>query len=189
MKLAVRNFSLLLIITFAGVANAQNASAKKDLPNLYQVSSTLTRGGQPTEAGILELKRIGIKTIINLRSANGRSKKEKAWAEAAGLKFINVPLSNWFEPKDTQIDKIIVLIDDPANHPVFVHCKRGADRTGTVVAVYRISHEGWNAKRANDEAEKFGLGWWQFWMKDYVNDYYRDMKAGTPKPEDPSRPK
>ena len=179
MKRGFRYFSAFVIAAIAAIsfAQAQKQEENKELSNLYKVNENLYRGGQPTEAGILDLKKIGVKTIINLRSADGRAKKEKAWAEAAGLKFINVPLSNWFGPKDTQIDKIIALIDDPANQPVFVHCKRGADRTGTAVAVYRIRHDGWNAEQANAEAEKFGFGWWQVWMKDYIKDYYRDFQG------------
>jgi tyrosine-protein phosphatase SIW14 len=180
MKLSTWRASLILIIafTFAGITGAQT----KALPNLYKVNANLYRGGQPTEAGIAELKQMGIKTIIDLRGDDDRANKEDAWAQAAGLKFINVPMNNWLEPKDRQMDKALAAIDDPANQPVFVHCKRGADRTGTVIAVYRISHEGWNAKRANDEAEKFGFGWWQFWMRDYIEDYFRDFetKGQTP---------
>lgn len=35
-----------------------------------------------------------------------------------------------------------------------------------------ISHDDWTAKQAIDEAKKFNFGWWQFWMKDYINGYY-----------------
>lgn len=191
MKFLTRQFSLLFIIglVFAGFTGAQDTFEKKDLPNLYKINANFYRGGQPTETGVAQLKQTGIKTIIDLRSGDQQAKREEGWATAAGIRFINVPMSNWFGPKDIQVDKIIALIDDPANQPVFVHCKRGADRTGTVVAVYRISREGWNAEKANEEAEKFGFGWWQFWMKDYINDYYRDLKAKTSKPQEPSIPK
>lgn len=153
-----------------------HANAAKDLPNLYKVNDHLYRGGQPTEAGIQELKRMGVKTIINLRDADDRERKEEGWAKAAGIHFINVPESNWFKPKNENIDAIIKLIDTSENQPVFVHCKRGSDRTGTVIAVYRITHDGWTDKQANEEAKKFGFGWWQVWMKDFINDYYRDYK-------------
>ncbi|MGH7784650.1 MAG: fused DSP-PTPase phosphatase/NAD kinase-like protein, partial [Candidatus Binatia bacterium] len=105
---------------------------------------------------------------------DGRAKREEKWASAAGLRFINIPLSNWFGPKDRSTDSIIKQISLAENQPVFVHCQRGADRTGTVIAIYRITHDSWTAKQANDEAEKFGFGWWQIWMKGYINDYYRD---------------
>lgn len=166
---AVLIFALLLL-------TVGHANAVKDLPNLYKVNGHLYRGGQPTEAGIAELKRLGVKTIIDLRDADDQARKEEGWAKAAGIRFINVPESNWFKPKTDNIDAIIRQIDTPENQPVFIHCQRGSDRTGTVVAIYRITHEGWTGKQANDEAKKFGFGFWQIWMKDYINDYYRDYR-------------
>jgi protein tyrosine/serine phosphatase len=92
------------------------------------------------------------------------------------MKFFNPHLSNWFAPKTSDIEKVLEIIQNPENQPVFIHCKRGADRTGTVVAVYRMKYENWTDKQANKEAKEFGLGWWQIWMKDYIHDYYRDLK-------------
>lgn len=173
-------FSIFLAVVFANLADAQN-SAHKDLRNLSQVNPNLYRGAQPTEAGVRELAGMGVKTIINLRGEDKHSLREKEWAQKAGIKFINVDLSNWFKPNKKDIEEIIKYIDAPQNQPVFVHCKRGADRTGTIIAVYRITHDGWTARAANEEAKKFGFGWWQFWMKDYINDYYRDFKDGNPR--------
>jgi tyrosine-protein phosphatase SIW14 len=181
---------LTLILCISIAVNAQVALPAsrtpnvKDVPNLYKVNSNLYRGGQPTEAGLRQLKKLGIKTIIDLRDDDGRAKREENSAKAAGLRFINIPLSNIFGPKDEKILAILNEIARSENYPVFIHCKRGADRTGTVIAVYRISHDGWTGEKANAEAKKFGFGWWQFWMKDYINDYYRDFKIKTPKPHE-----
>ncbi len=172
----LRRFTILVFVIFAlwNVENAQTAVRSKDLPNLYKINEKLYRGGQPTEAGIAELKKMGIKTVIDLRDDDDRAKKEGTWVHTAGLRFVNVPLSNWRGPKEGSVEDIIKQLDLPGNQPVFIHCKRGADRTGTVIAVYRMTHDGWTADRANEEAEKFGFGWWQFGMKHYINDYYRD---------------
>ena len=164
----------LAILALLNLADAQVAAQSKNLPNLYKVNENLYRGGQPTEAGIKELKRMGVKTVIDLRDDDDRARREEKLVTAAGLRFINIPLSNWFGPKTTDIDAILKQIDLAENQPVFVHCKRGSDRTGTVIAVYRMTHDGWDAKRAGDEAEHFGIGWWQFGMRDFINDYYRD---------------
>ena len=155
---------------------AGDPTGAEDLPNFHKINDHLYRGGQPKAAGFAELKQMGVATVIDLRGAGKNSSKEKAVAEAAGLRFINVPLDNWGRPGNKDIDGIITLINDPANHPVFVHCNRGSDRTGTVIAVYRITHDGWSGKQASDEAHEFGLGWWQVWMKDYIEDYYRDHR-------------
>ena len=168
---------LLLALVVGQTSRGQTKTVDKDLPNFAQVNGNLYRGAQPTEAGIKKLAAMGVKTVIDLRGADERAKKEEAWAQNAGIKFINIPLDNWNRPKDSRIAEIEKLLDATENQPVFVHCRRGADRTGTVIAVYRITHDGWDARRANEEAESFGFGWWQFQMKDYINDYYRVYKA------------
>ncbi len=151
-------------------------SKKEDLPNFHKINENFYRGGQPTAEGIKRLARLGVKTVINFRDPDGKVRREKQVTEENGMRFFNPHLSNWFKPKDSEIEKIIEIIQDPANQPVFIHCKRGADRTGTVVAVYRMKFEGWTDREANKEAKEFGLGWWQVWMKDYIHDYYRDLK-------------
>ncbi len=176
MKSSIRYFLLLFIIAFANFTYAQKAVENKDLPNFSQVNANFYRGAQPSEAGVKELAKMGVKTIIDLRGEDKSSEKEKLWAKNAGVKFIGVNLSNWFKPKTEDIERIVKEINAAENQPVFVHCKRGADRTGTIVAVYRITHDDWTAKQAISEAKKFDFGWWQFWMKDYINDYYRDFK-------------
>lgn len=151
--------------------------ADEDLPNFHRINENLYRGGQPTAEGIKKLADLGIKTIINFRDARENVLREKQHAEANGLRFINLHLSNWFASRDEEIHAIIEVIRNPAHHPVFIHCKRGADRTGTVVAVYRMLVDGWTDKEANHEAKKHGIGWWQVWMKDYIKAYYKRMTA------------
>lgn len=174
MKTAVIYLPLLIILLLAGSAVAQNCAPTKDLPNFGCVNSMIYRGAQPTGEGIKELAQRGIKTIINLRNADEKAQIEQNQAQNAGIKFINIPLNNWLSPKDSDINRIMELLNSPENQPVFVHCKKGADRTGTVIAVYRITHDGWTAEQAKKEAKTFRFGWWQFWMKDYIEDYYRD---------------
>ncbi len=168
------NYSIFLLIVALSFFSTGHAYIAKDLPNLYKINDHLYRGGQPTEAGVQQLKQFGVKTIIDLRDHDDLSKREEAWAKAAGIRFINYPESGWFKPDRSRVDAIIREIDSPENQPVFIHCKRGADRTGTMIAVYRISHEGWTADKAIAEAKQFAMGWWQFWMKDYIKDYYRE---------------
>lgn len=155
-------------------AAAQNCPASSDLPNLGCVNSNLYRGAQPTQKGIEELARRGVKTIISLRNDDENADLEKTQVRNAGMTYLNVPLENWRGPQDEKIAELMSLLNASENQPVFIHCKRGADRTGTVIAVYRISHDDWTAKQANEEAKSFKFGWWQVWMKDYINDYYRD---------------
>jgi protein tyrosine/serine phosphatase len=96
------------------------------------------------------------------------------------MTIINFPLGNWSRPDAKEIDAIVAAIGSTADQPVFVHCKRGSDRTGTVIAVYRMTHDRWTPTQASDEAKQFGLGWWQTGMRNFIDDYYRDHILSFP---------
>jgi protein tyrosine/serine phosphatase len=96
-------------------------------------------------------------------------------------------MSGLGRPDPKQISRAMAIIDDKENWPVFVHCKRGSDRTGTIVALYRISHDHWSADRAVSEAKRHGLSLFAFRMKDYISDQYRDNLITASKAEQASR--
>ena len=185
MKLQSRHaaFFFLVSIFVGSFADAQTNVNKKDLPNFAKVNELIYRGGQPDERGFAELSKIGVKTVINLRGNDDKAKREDIWATKNGMKFINVSLGNWLKPKDEDIEKSRRgFSNQTENQPVFIHCKRGSDRTGTVIAVYRMTHDRWTAKQAINEAKSFGFGWWQVWMKDYINDYYDKLEKRKTNP-------
>ena len=168
----------LVAITFfvmcsVSVAVSQSEFTYEELPNFHQVNDQLYRGGQPKVGGIERLGQVGIKTIINLRSGGERSRLEEKEARAAGLNYFNVPFHWLRRPSEEQIALVLSLINAAENQPVFVHCKQGADRTGVVIAIYRIDHDGWSSERAKAEAVRYGLKPWQMGMKDFIGDYYR----------------
>jgi protein tyrosine/serine phosphatase len=163
------------------VTLAQDEIKYKELPNFHKVSATVYRGGQPKEGGFQRLAALGIKTVLNLRDADERARDEEKEARAAGLRSFNVPLEGLSRPSDAEIEHALVIINAPENQPVFVHCKRGSDRTGTVIAIYRISHDGWTSEQAKAEAKRYGLGFWEVGMKDYIRDYYERRSAGKAK--------
>ena len=70
-------------------------------------------------------------------------------------------------------------IDDASAGPVFVHCRRGADRTGTVVACYRIAHDGWDNQKALQEAKGFGMSWTEVAMHHYVMRYQPQVNTAA----------
>jgi protein tyrosine phosphatase (PTP) superfamily phosphohydrolase (DUF442 family) len=143
------------------------------------VSERLYRGGQPRAGGVGRLRELGINTIINLRGVNERTRAEEAEAHALGLNYFNVALPNWGRPQDARVARIFEIIIAPENGRVFVHCKDGVDRTGMIVAIYRMSKQGWNKKDALAEAERNGMRRTQFWMRDYAEDYgERVVKLG-----------
>lgn len=100
---------------------------------------------------------MGVKTVLSLRCGKRGSTIEKSATEQAGMRYENIPLSYWKVPTEATIDRFLELMDDPKNHPVFVHCFHGADRTGLLVATYRISRQGWTFQESYDEMKRCGF--------------------------------
>lgn len=163
----------LTLALLVSLAAAQSEPRYKELPNFHRVSERLYRGAQPTAGGIKRLAELGIKTIINLRGEDDTAHAEQREAEAAGLHYYSIAMPGLSRPSDAQVARVMALVDAQENGPVFVHCKRGSDRTGTVVAVYRITHDKWTDQQALDEARRYGLSWMEFGMKNYIGDYYQ----------------
>jgi tyrosine-protein phosphatase SIW14 len=137
------------------------------IPNFHQVNEFVYRGGQPPTESWQSLAKMGVKTVIDLRREDEHSTAEEAKAvEAAGMKYVNVPMKGVVSPTDAQIAKVLGVLN--SQEPVFVHCKKGADRTGTVIACYRISHDRWQRQQALKEAKSHGMGLVQVGLKRYI---------------------
>jgi protein tyrosine phosphatase (PTP) superfamily phosphohydrolase (DUF442 family) len=126
--------------------------------NCYQVTTNLYRGAQPTAEGITHLKALGIRTIINLRAFH--SDKDKV--AGTGLKSVRFETKPW-HPEDEDVVRFLKLATDTNNLPVFVHCARGADRTGLMCAMYRIVVCGWSKPEAIDEMKNGGFDFNPAW--------------------------
>jgi protein tyrosine/serine phosphatase len=159
------------LMLFSTTVSAQ--SAETELPRFQLVSERLYRGAQPGTGGLRRLRELGIDTIINLRGAGDLTRAEEAAARELGLNYFNVPLPNWGRPQDDRVRRILLIIAAPQNGRVFVHCRDGVDRTGTIVALHRVAHEGWSSHDALAEAERNGMRRIQFWMRDYAGEYGR----------------
>jgi len=165
-----------------GVATFPAAAADPTVagvPNFHQVNDHVFRGAQPTDQGFQGLSKLGIKTIVDLREPGDRSVSERKVVEAAGMKYVTVPMYGMTAPSPVDVAKVLALFDDASAGPVFVHCRRGADRTGTVVACYRIAHDGWNNQKALQEAKGFGMSWVEVAMQHYVMGYHPAVATAT----------
>jgi protein tyrosine/serine phosphatase len=125
---------------------------------------------------------MGVKTVIDLRGAEHSESKEKAIVESAGMRYIGIPMSGMKTPSDQQISSALKVLNDAGSGPVFVHCKRGADRTGAVIAAYRISHDHWDNAKALSEARDLGMSWYQVAIQRYVMSYGVPAQQGAPIP-------
>jgi protein tyrosine phosphatase (PTP) superfamily phosphohydrolase (DUF442 family) len=131
------------------------ASPRNDVPgapNLAQVSPVLWRSAQPTAEGFKNLQAMGIRTVVNLR--NFTSDRDEL--KGLGLRYHHIHFATW-HAEDEDVVAFLKIVSDPANHPVLVHCQHGADRTGTMVAAYRVVMEGWTMEEAMQELPRFGF--------------------------------
>ncbi len=143
---------LALSLSLAGL-QAASIPEVPGISNFHQVDEHVYRGAQPHGEGFVGLAKIGIKTVIDLRGEIS----EQAVVEKAGMHYVRLPWSGFKAPADSQIATVLSLLNDNSSWPVFVHCKRGADRTGTAIACYRIAHDHWTNQQALEEAKTFGL--------------------------------
>ena len=137
------------------------------LSNVGRVAPGIFRGAQPTAEGFRTLKIMGIRTVVNLRNKHS----EKQAVEESGMKSIEIPFDIFSTPEASSVDKVIALMSDKRNHPVFVHCAQGQDRTGTIVAIYRMKVNGWSLSMAEQEMQDFGFNDIWVHLKSYVRQY------------------
>ncbi len=84
------------------------------------------------------------------------------------MQYVNVPLDGYQAPTAAEVAKVLAVLSDPSNGKVFVHCRRGADRTGTVVAMYRIEHDHWSNQQALEEAKSMKMASSERLMQKFV---------------------
>lgn len=142
------------------------------LSNVGRVAPGVLRGAQPDKDGYATLKKMGIKTVIDMRTTDN----EKKLVEAAGMKAIAVPIEMTRNGLKEKVDKVVALMADPANQPVYVHCRHGQDRTGIVVAAFRMKQQGWSLADAEAEMQAFGFNdvWVNF--KKFIREYGAEIK-------------
>ena len=128
------------------------------VPNLYKVSDRLYRSAQPEDDGIDNLKQLGIATVVNLRRTN----QEQDRVEAQSIRYEQIPMSAWFPDRDKAV-RFLRMANDPAQAPILLHCRRGSDRTGAMIALYRIAVEDWSKQEAIQEMIDGGYGFNMRW--------------------------
>jgi len=149
---------------------------KPTIKNFGRIGDNLLRGAQPRPEDYPTLAKLGVKTVVDLRDDPERYAQD--CAERAGLKYISLPLSDHDYPAEGSAEKFLSIMTDAANWPVFVHCAGGRHRTGVMMAVYRMSIEGWDIERAYREMKDYDFytRWGHKVMKDFVFDYSEKLK-------------
>lgn len=129
------------------------------LSNFFKVSDDLYRGAQTGPEGFATLKKMGIKTVVNLRFMHS----DRDMLPENGLKYIHINFDP-FHPEKEDVREFLKIVRDPTNRPIFVHCQHGSDRTGTMVAVYRTVIQGWTMEKALQEMTQGDFGYHEQWV-------------------------
>lgn len=143
------------------------------IPNFGRINDHLFRGAQPHTGGLPELKKLGITTIVDLRTEDeSRIKWEQTRAESLGIRFVHIPVSGWAPPSDAQVAQFLDIFSANPHEKVFVHCRYGDDRTGVFVAAYRMAYDKFLSDEALHEMYFFGFnGFWHPSMSKFVRDF------------------
>jgi len=176
---------LIAFVAAAGYALAGDYAA--GVPNFHIVNDHVYRGAQPSAEGFKSLAKLGVKTVIDLRETGERWLAEPNLVEATGMRYLNIPMRGLNAPTSQDMSKVLALLNDSAAWPVFVHCRRGKDRTGTVIACYRIEHDRWNNEKALSEARSLGMSFVERAMAHYILGFEPELiQASGPSLETPT---
>jgi tyrosine-protein phosphatase SIW14 len=153
-RLQIATLAVALALAGATVLGAHKGKVS-GLPveNFGKVNDNYYRGSQPDADGFAELKRLGIKTVIDLRKDSQTAAPGQV--RALGMQYFNIPMKASKAATPEQTEYFFKLVNDSANWPVYVHCKGGKHRTGALTAAYRIAHDGWTADQAFEEMKKY----------------------------------
>lgn len=149
-------------VAFAAGADRPESWAQpvklEGVPNLHKVGDNLYRSAQPTAKGMENLGIMGIETIVNLRSFN----TDRNLIGNTGLGYEHIYMKAW-HPEHKEVVRFLQIVTNPKRTPVLVHCQHGADRTGTMVSLYRIVVQGWTKEEAIREMTEGGFGFHGVW--------------------------
>ena len=99
---------------------------------------------------------MGVETIVDLRIEKRGQEQEAAVAKHLGLTRLRLRMGRE-APTGAQVRTFLTTLADAGRRPVFVHCQHGADRTGAMIGIYRVTQQGWDFGRTWSEMRRFGF--------------------------------
>jgi tyrosine-protein phosphatase SIW14 len=151
---ALQGISVLVLALAATSAPAHHSNYPGvTIDNFGKITENYYRGSQPSQEEFAQLKRLGIKTVIDLRE--DYKKDEESWVRDLGMNYVRIPLRTRVAATDEQAKYFLSLVNDSTKTPVYVHCKGGRHRTGAMTAIYRITHDSWTADQAYKEMKEY----------------------------------
>jgi len=152
------------------------------LPLFHRVDENYVRGSQPLRGGIGTLTRLGVKTVVDLRSIYDHTDDVMVSAQAAGLAYEWVPMSVWNPPTDDEANRFVSVVTDTTKGPFYVFCADGLNRIGEMTAIYRVAYSKWSVEKALGEADELGFNPYYYNLRSYVWDYARKFRPSAVPP-------
>jgi protein tyrosine/serine phosphatase len=175
--------TLGLVFALSGVSFGKS---NKSFPNIKisnfgQMDEQFYRGSRPKSEDLKSLAALGIHTIIDLTD-NSREREQPA-VEAAGMRYVNIPIVDKTNPSAAQISEFLKVVNDPGTGKFYVHCAGGRHRTGVMAAVYRFNHDHWNYDQVYAEMKQYDFYTSNGHGKqlDFVQDYWQTFQATNAK--------
>jgi protein tyrosine phosphatase (PTP) superfamily phosphohydrolase (DUF442 family) len=190
----------MIVSSIAGLVIANSSSGKRSgagaipsiaedsaevsaaLPLFRRLNETYTRGSEPNHGGVTMLARLGVKTVVDLRSPYDYTADIGEVAHQLGLGYHWLPMSVWDPPTDEQANEFVRVVSDQANAPVFVFCSDGLHRTGELSAIYRVAHDGWSVEQALAEMDGLGFNPYYYSLRQYVWTWARKFQPSAVPP-------
>jgi protein tyrosine/serine phosphatase len=169
---------LLIATAIVAAAGDRGVPASQGIINFGKINEVLYRGAQPDAAGIRNLKGLGIKSIVNLCMPNDLWQAELAEASANGIVYTNIPMKRFGRPPAELVAQVLATIESLPS-PVFVHCQHGCDRTGTIIACYRIKHDHWTGEAALAEAKRYGISVFERGMRSCILAFSKSLTSSA----------
>lgn len=161
----------LFTASFGAIANAQeavspanplsthdHAAAQKiilpGVANFGEVNQKLYRGGQPTNHGLANLHKMGVELVVDLRE--GARSDERDAVTKLGMQYVSIPWRCGHPDHETTA-RFLTVLRENQDKRIFVHCYYGSDRTGMMVAAFRMTQENWSAAEAGNEMRAYGF--------------------------------
>jgi len=126
---------------------------KELIPDFAEVTPTLYRGAEPRKHGFETLAKMGVQIVVDLRGDRNGERKE---VTSLGMQYVPMHWECSF-PKDRIFADFLTLIRKNPGKKIFVHCRVGDDRTGMMIAAYRMAEERWSPKQAMKEMTEYGF--------------------------------
>ena len=168
MKIRILSLTLLFAVSIQGIAEDEKTQRPESwaqpitlngVPNLHKISDKLYRSAQPTAEGMKNLKKMGITTVVNLRAFHSDQNE----IGDTGLNCEHIHMKTW-HPEREDVVRFLKIVTAEKQAPILFHCQHGADRTGTLCALYRVVVQDWTKEAAIQEMTQGGYGFHKIWF-------------------------